>query len=80
MGILAEVEVPLPKWVKIELKTVYCVFIGYVVNCKVCRLLVHKSDYPEIHINTIIKSDNIEIFENIYLYIIESESTSERPK
>ena len=80
MGILAEVEVPLPKRIKIEPKMVDCVFIGYAVTCKACRFLVHKSDYPEIHINTIIKSDSIEIFENIYLYKIESESTSERPK
>ena len=73
---LAKVEVPLPKRVKIGPKTIDCVFIGYVVNCKACRFLVHKSDYPEIHINTIIKSDNVEFFENIYLYKIESESTS----
>ena len=79
-GCLAKVEVPLPKRIKIGPKTIDCVFIGYAVNSKACRFLVHKSDNPEIHVNTIIESDNTEFFENIYLYIIENESTSERPK
>ena len=42
--------------------------------------MVHKSDNPEIHVNTIIESDNAEFFENIYPYKTESESTSEKPK
>ena len=36
--------------------------------------------FPEIHVNTIIESDNAELFENIYLYKTKSDSTSERPK
>ena len=72
-GCLAKVEVPLPKRVKIGPKTIDCAFIGYAV-------MVHKSDNPEIHVNTIIESDNAEFFENIYPYKHESESTSERPK
>ena len=56
------------------------VFIGYAVNSKACRFLVHKSDDPEIHVSTIIESDNAEFFENIYSYKTESESTCERPK
>ena len=79
-GCLAKVEFPLPKRVKIEPKTIDCAFIGYAVNSKACRFLIHKSDNPGIHVNTIIKSDNIEFFENIYPYKIESDSTSERPK
>ena len=50
------------------------------MNSKACRFLVHKSDDPEIHVNTIIESDKAEFFENIYPYKTESESTSERPK
>ena len=50
------------------------------LNSKACRFLVHKSDNPEIHVNTIIESDNAEFFENIYPYKNETESTSERPK
>ena len=42
--------------------------------------MVHKSDNPEIHVNTIIESDNVEFFENIYTYKTESESKSERHK
>ena len=79
-GCLAKVEVPLPKRVKIGPKTIDCAFIGYVVNSKACQFLSHKSYNPEFHVNTIIKSDNAEFFENIYPYKTESESTSERPK
>ena len=50
------------------------------MNSKASRFLVHKSDNPEIHVNTIIESDNVEFFENIYPYKTESESTSERSK
>ena len=57
-GCLAKVEVPLPKRVKIGPKTIDYVFIGYAVNSKACRFLVHKYDNPEIHVNTIIESDN----------------------
>ena len=67
-GCLAKVEVPLPKRVKIGPKTIDYVFIGYAVNSKACRFLVHKSDNPEIQVNTIIESDNAEFFENIYPY------------
>ena len=65
---LAKVEVPLPKRVKIGFEIVDCVFIGYVVNSKVCQFLIHKSDIPELHVNTIIESDNVELFEQIYPY------------
>ena len=54
-GCIAEVEVSLPKRVKIGSKTVDCVFIPYVVNSKSCRFFVHKSDNPEIHVNKIIE-------------------------
>ena len=80
MGVFSKVEVPILKRIKIGSKIVDCVFIGYVVNSKACRFFVHKSDNPEIHVNTIIESDNAEFFENIYPYKTESESTSERPK
>ena len=64
-GCLAKVEAPLPKRVKIGPKTIGCVFIGYAVNSKACRFLFPKFDNPEIHVNTIIESDNAEFFENI---------------
>ena len=79
-GCLAKVQVPLPKRVKIGPKTVDCVFIGYATNSKACWFLVHKSDNPEIHVNTVMESDNAEFFESIYPYKTECESLSERPK
>ena len=63
-GCLAKVEVPLSKRVKIGPKTIDCVFIGYAVNSKACRFFVHNSDNPEIHVNTIIESDNVKFFLN----------------
>ena len=61
-GCLAKVEVSLLKRVKIGPKIIDCVFIGYAANSKACRFLVHKSDNLEIHVNTIIESDNAEFF------------------
>nr|XP_009795077.1 PREDICTED: uncharacterized protein LOC104241823 [Nicotiana sylvestris] len=63
-----KVQVPLSKRVKIGPKTVDCVFIGYSTNSQACRFLVLKSDNPEIHINTVMESDNTEFFESIYPY------------
>ena len=59
-GCLVKVEVPLPKRVKIGPKIVDCVFIGYAMNSKACRFLVHKYDNPDIHVNMIIESNNAE--------------------
>ena len=54
-GCLAKVEVPLPKRVKIGPKIIDCFFIGYDVNSKAGRVLVHKYDNPKIQVNTIIE-------------------------
>ena len=45
-----------------------CVFIGYATNSKACRFLVHKSEHPYIHDNTVIESDSAE-FLNISIRI-----------
>ena len=79
-GCLAKVQVPKPKRVKIGPKTVDCVFIGYATNSKAYRFLVHKSENPDIHNNTVIESDNAEFFENIYPYKKECESFGEGSK
>ena len=55
-GCLTKVAVPKPKKVKVEPKTVDCVFIGYAQNSNAYRFLVHKSEIPYIHVNTIIES------------------------
>ena len=53
-----------------------CVFIGYATNSKACRFLVHKSKHPDIHDNTVMKSDSAEFFEHIYPYKTRLESSS----
>ena len=73
---LAKVQVPIPKRVKIGPKTVDCVFIGYATNSKACRFLVHKSEHPDIHDNTVMESDSAEFFEHIYPYKTRLESSS----
>ena len=75
-GCLAKVQVPIPKRVKIGPKTVDCVFIGYATNSKACRFLVHKSEHPDIHDNTVMESDSAEFFEHIYPYKTRLESSS----
>ena len=79
-GCLAKVQVPIPKRVKIGPKTVDCVFIGYATNSKACRFLVHKSEHPDIHDNTVMESDSAEFFEHIYPYKTRLESSSRGSK
>jgi transposase InsO family protein len=65
-GCLAKVAVPIPKKIKIGPKTVDCVFIGYAHNSSAYRFLIHKSDIPDMHVNTIIESRNASFFEEIF--------------
>ena len=73
-GCLAKVTVPKPKKVKVGPKTVDCIFIGYAQNSNAYRFLVHKSNIPDIHVNTIIESRDASFFENIFPYNIVYES------
>ena len=73
-GCLAKVAVSKPKKVKVRPKTVNCVFIGYAQNSNAYRFLVHKSEIPDIHVNTIIESRDASFFENIFPYNIVYES------
>ena len=65
---LANVAVPIPKRIKIESKSVDCVFIGYAHNSNAYRFLIHKSDVPDMNVNTIIESRNAVFFEEIFPY------------
>ena len=65
-GCLAKVMVPIPKRIKIGPNTIDCILIGYAINSSTYRFLVHKSDIPDIHVNTIIESRNASFFENIF--------------
>ena len=68
--------VPKPKRVKIGPKTIDCVFIGYAHNSSAFRFLVHKSDIPDIHVNTFIESREATFFENVFPYKSAPESTT----
>ncbi|CAL5410917.1 unnamed protein product [Camellia sinensis] len=65
-GCLAKVAIPTPKQVRIGPKSVDCIFIGYAHNSSAYRFLVHKSEIPDIHRNTIMESRNACFFEDIF--------------
>ena len=67
-GCLAKVAIPDPKRVKIGSKTIDCVFIGYANNSSAYRFLVHKSENPDIHVNTVMESRNAYFFEDVFPY------------
>ena len=66
-GCLTKVVVPNPKKIKIGPKTIDCIFIRYVNYSSAYRFLVHKSNIPDIHEDTIIKSKNASFFEDIFV-------------
>ena len=65
-GCLTKVMVPKPKKVRIGLKTVDCIFIGYAHNSSAYQFLVHKSEIPNINQNMIIESRNAAFFEETF--------------
>ncbi|XP_073137638.1 uncharacterized protein [Henckelia pumila] len=65
-GCLAKVVVPTPKKVKVEPKTVDCIFIGYAHNSSAYHYIVYESQIPDIHKNTIMESRNASFFENVF--------------
>ncbi|GAB2291261.1 hypothetical protein Dimus_038157 [Dionaea muscipula] len=77
-GCLAKVAVATPKRVRIGPKTVDCVFIGYAQNSSAYRFLVHESDNPDVHKNTIMESRNTVFFEHIFPYRSFEESYSKK--
>ena len=77
---MAKVQVPKPKRVKLGPKTVDCIFIGYARNSSAYRFLVHRSEIPDIQVNTVMESDNAEFFEMIYPCKMEKESSAEGSK
>ncbi|XP_073153942.1 uncharacterized protein [Henckelia pumila] len=52
--------------VKIEPKTVDCIFIGYAHNSNAYHFLVYESQIPYIHKNTIMQLRNALFFENVF--------------
>ena len=68
VGVLAKVEVPVPKKTKIGQKIIDCVLIGYTQNSSAYRFLTYKSEITDINVNTIIESRNAEFFEHVFPY------------
>ena len=62
LGCLAKVAIPISKRIKIGSNSVDCVFIGYAHNSSAYRFLIHKSDVPDMNVNTVIESRNAVFF------------------
>ena len=65
-GCLAKVSVPIPKKRKLGPKTVDCVFLGYAFHSIGYRFLVVKSEVPDMHVGTIMESNDVTFFEDIF--------------
>jgi hypothetical protein len=65
-GCLAKVNVPAYKKRKLGPKTVDCVFLGYAHNSAAYRFLVIKSEFSDVHVNTLIESRDATFFEEIF--------------
>ena len=66
LGLLAKVNVPIPKRRKLGPKTVDCVFLGYAFHSIGYRFLVVKSEVPDMHVGTIMESNDATFFEDIF--------------
>ena len=63
---LAKVNVPINKKRKLGPKTVDCVFLEYAQRSIAYRFLVVKSEIPDVHVDSIMKSRDAIFFENIF--------------
>ena len=63
---LAKFNVPIPKKRKLGPKTVDCVFLGYAFHSIGYRFLVVKSEVPDMHVGTIMESNDATFFEDIF--------------
>ena len=64
-GCLAKVNAPIPKMCKLGPKTVDCVFLEHTQRSIAYRFLVVKSKVPDMHVDTIMGSDDATFFDNI---------------
>ena len=65
-GCLAKVNVPIPKKRKLGPKTVDCVFLGYAFHSIGYRFLIVKSEVSNMHVGTIMESNDATFFEDIF--------------
>jgi hypothetical protein len=66
-GYLAKVNVPINKKCKLRLKTVDCIFIGYVFHIIGYRFLIIKSGVPDIHVGIIMDFRDATFFRIFFL-------------
>jgi hypothetical protein len=85
-GCLAKVNLPIVKKLKLGLKTIDCVFLGYAANSPAYKFLVVRSDSPDVNVDTIVESRDATFFEDIFpLKSVhnsqrDEEENSEQPK
>lgn len=65
-GCMAKVNVPIPKKRKLGPKTVDCVLLGYAFHNIGCRFLIVKSEVSDMHVGTIMESNDATFFEDIF--------------
>src|SRR3954471_15353088 len=63
---LAKVNVPIPKKRKLGPKTMDCVFLGYAFPSIGYRFLIVKSEVSDMHVGTIMESNDASFFEDIF--------------
>ncbi|KAK1664874.1 hypothetical protein QYE76_053033 [Lolium multiflorum] len=79
-GCMAKVNVPIPKKRKLGPKTVDCVLLGYAFHSIGYRFLIVKSEVPDMHVGTIMESNDATFFEDIFpMKETSSSSTQEMP-
>jgi hypothetical protein len=74
LGILAKINVPIPKKHKFETKVVDCVFLGYTFYSIGYRFLIVKSEVFNMHAGTIMESNYAILFE--YIFPVKDTSSS----
>ena len=65
-GCMAKVNVLIPKKRKLGPKTVDCVLLGYAFNSISYRFLIVKSEVSDMHVGTIMESNDVTFFEDIF--------------
>src|SRR4051812_16954904 len=65
-GCLAKVNIPIPKKRKLGPKTVDCVFLGYAFHSIGYRFFIVKSEVFDMHVGTIMESNDATFFEDIF--------------
>ena len=79
-GCLAKVNIPIPKKRKLGPKTVDCVLMGYAFHSIGYRFLIIKSEVSDMHVGTIMESNDATFFEDIFpMKDISSSSNQEIP-